>query len=82
MYSNEAESDFYDDFILKKNLGLHGSHENISALSVNTPLHEWRNQSPDTAPLNPLIASAAHIRFLGFLLAHYISCFKHIKDTM
>ena len=29
---------------------------------------------------NPLIAGAVHIRFLHFLLAHYISAFKHIKD--
>ena len=30
--------------------------------------------------LNPLIASAVHIRFLHFILAHYISAFEHIKD--
>ena len=29
---------------------------------------------------NPLTAGAVHIRFLHFLLAHYISAFKHIKD--
>ena len=30
--------------------------------------------------LNPLTAGAVHIRFLHFLLAHYISAFEHIKD--
>ena len=29
---------------------------------------------------NSLTAGAVHIRFLHFLLAHYISDFKHIKD--
>ena len=31
--------------------------------------------------LNPLTAGVVHIRFLHFLLAHYISAFKHLKDT-
>ena len=30
--------------------------------------------------INPLTASAVYIRFLHFLLAHYVSAFKHIKD--
>ena len=29
---------------------------------------------------NPLTAGAVHIRFLYFLLAYYISAFKHNKD--
>ena len=29
---------------------------------------------------NPLPAGAVHIRFLHFLLAHYISVFKPVKD--
>ena len=29
---------------------------------------------------NPLIAGAVHIRFLHFILAHYISAFKPVKD--
>ena len=30
--------------------------------------------------LDPLAAGAVHIRFSNFLLAHYISAFKHVKD--
>ena len=30
--------------------------------------------------INPLTAGAAYIRFLHFLLAHYISAFKSVKD--
>ena len=30
--------------------------------------------------LNPLTAGAVHIRFLHFLLAHYISAFKPVTD--
>ena len=29
---------------------------------------------------NPLTAGAVHIRFLHFILAHYISAFKPVKD--
>ena len=29
---------------------------------------------------NPLTGGAAHIRFLQFLLAYYISAFKPVKD--
>ena len=29
---------------------------------------------------HPLTAGAVHIRFLQFLLAHYISAFKPVKD--
>ena len=29
---------------------------------------------------NPLTAGVVHIRFLYFLLAHYISAFKPVKD--
>ena len=29
---------------------------------------------------NPLTAGAVHIRFLHYILAHYISAFKHVKD--
>ena len=29
---------------------------------------------------NPLTAGAVHIRFLHFLLAHYISAFKPVED--
>ena len=28
---------------------------------------------------NPITAGAVHIRFLHFLLAHYISAFKHVQ---
>ena len=31
---------------------------------------------------NPLTAGAAYIRFLHFLLAHYIPPFKHVKDKI
>ena len=30
--------------------------------------------------LNPLTAGAVHIRFLHFLLAHYISALKPVRD--
>ena len=30
--------------------------------------------------INPLTAGAVHIYFLHFLLAHYISAFKPVKD--
>ena len=30
--------------------------------------------------INPLTAGAVHIRFLHFILAHYISAFKTVKD--
>ena len=29
---------------------------------------------------NPLTARAVHIRFLLFIIAHYISAFKPVKD--
>ena len=29
---------------------------------------------------NTLTAGAVHVRVLHFLLAHYISAFKHVKD--
>ena len=30
--------------------------------------------------VNPLTAGAVHIRFSRFILAHYISAFKPVKD--
>ena len=33
-----------------------------------------------TQALNPLTVGAVHIRLLHFLLAHYISTFKPVKD--
>ena len=29
---------------------------------------------------NPLTAGAVHMRFFTFVIAHYISAFKHVKD--
>ena len=37
-------------------------------------------QSCKRPDLDPLTAGAVHIRILHFLLAHYISAFKHVKD--
>ena len=34
----------------------------------------------DIYVLNPLTAGTVYIRFLHFLLAHYISAFKPVKD--
>ena len=36
----------------------------------------------DSITLNPLTSGAFHIHFLHFLLAHYISAFKPVKDKM
>ena len=33
-------------------------------------------------PNKPLTAGPEYIRFLLFLLAHYISAFKHVKPTV
>ena len=40
----------------------------------------WRLQTSDSD--DPLTTGAVHkpIRFLHFLLAHYVSAFKHVKD--
>ena len=38
------------------------------------------DNSPSAQPLNPLTTVAAHIHFLPFLLAHYMSAFKPVKD--
>ena len=35
-----------------------------------------------TGYINPLTAGAAYIRFLQFLLAHYIPPFKHVEDNI
>ena len=47
----------------------------ILLITVNTPAVMTTSEV-----VNPLTAGAVHIRFLHFLLAHYISAFKHIED--
>ena len=60
---------------------------NVSSLGA-TLKHSWSNVSMyavttiliSECQINPLTAGAFHIRFLHFLLAHYISAIKHIND--
>ena len=44
-----------------------------------TPVPKSATKDPHV-PMNPLTAGAVHTRFLHFLLAHYISAFKHNTD--
>ena len=52
----------------------------IKYRNIHLKLNENKNEYSLMLALSPLTTGAVHISFLHFILAHYISAFKLVKD--